>query len=40
LTTVAEKLNDEEKKLLQEKCEIDKNGRLDYVKFIKLLLDN
>jgi calmodulin len=40
LTTVAEKLSDEEKKLLREKCEVDKNGRLDYVKFIKLLIED
>jgi Ca2+-binding EF-hand superfamily protein len=40
LTTVAEKLNEDEKRLLREKCEVERSGRLDYVKFIKLLLDN
>ena len=40
LTTVAEKLNEDEKNILREKCEIDNEGKLDYIKLINLLLEN
>jgi calmodulin len=38
LCTIAEKLSDTEKESLREKCEVDNEGKLDYEKFIKLLL--
>jgi Ca2+-binding EF-hand superfamily protein len=38
LCSIAEALNEDEMNALREKCEVDEDGRLDYEKFIKLLL--